>query len=125
VQLTRSRRGILKKVAKSDERKFAVFAKIENVCSEEWLQEFVTVVEAERLHTRAPDDERSARVQELRKPFGFRNPQWEELKARMRPGDELWTFASPAGSWQHLAGRRGIALVRNKRIVCAIVTLMN
>lgn len=90
----------------------------------EWLQERITVQEAERMHTRAPD-ERSARIPALRKPFGFRNAQWEELKARMWPGDELWTFASPAESWRHLAGRSGIALVRNKKMVCAIVTLMN
>jgi hypothetical protein len=105
----------------SDQRQFAM---LENVYPPEWLQERIRAEVATRLHTRA-SDERSAHVPALRKPFGFRNPQWEELKANMRPGDELWTFASPAESWQHFAGRSGIALVRNKRIVCALVTLMN
>jgi hypothetical protein len=97
---------------------------IEDVYPAEWLQERITVEEAEHLHTRAPD-ERSARVPVLGKPFGFLNAEWEELKARMRPGDELWTFASPPRFWQHMAGRSGIALVRDKKMVCAVVTLKN
>jgi hypothetical protein len=90
----------------------------------EWLLERITIEDAERKYTRPPD-ERSDRMPQLRKPFGFRNAQWEELKARMRPGDELWTFSSPAHFWEKKAGRCGIALVRDKKMVSAIVTLMN
>ncbi len=67
-----------------------------------------------------PDD-----APELRKPFGFLNAKWEELKARMRTGDEIWTFRSPPESWQDLAGRAGVALVRSNKMIDAIVTVMN
>jgi hypothetical protein len=60
----------------------------DDIYPQEWLQERITVEEAERMYTRAPD-ERSARIPALRKPFGFRTAQWEELKALIWPGDEL------------------------------------
>ena len=88
----------------------------------EWLDKPITLEAAERAYM-PPRDDRSDPAP--RKPFGFNNAQWEELKAHMQPGDELWTFSSPADSWQHLAGRAGVALVRNKKVVGAIVTLMN
>jgi hypothetical protein len=72
----------------------------------EWLQERLTVADADRMFSRA-------------------NPQWEELKSSMQPDDELWRFCSPPESWQYLAGRAGVALVRNRTIVSAIVTLLN
>jgi hypothetical protein len=72
----------------------------------EWLQERLTLADAERMLSAA-------------------DAKWQALKSAMRPGDELWTFTSPADSWAHLAGRAGIALVRNRTIVSAIVTLMN
>jgi hypothetical protein len=71
-----------------------MFAERESIYPVEWLQERITAEEAERMQTHA---------------------QWETLRASMQPGDELWTFASPAESWQRLAGRSGIALVRNKK----------
>jgi hypothetical protein len=43
----------------------------------------------------------------------------------MQPGDELWTFASSAESFRHLAGRSGIVLLRDGRAVAEIVTLMS
>jgi hypothetical protein len=44
--------------------------------------------------------ERDARRAEtLRRPMGFRNADWEALKAAMRPGDELWEFTSARSSW--------------------------
>ena len=58
-------------------------------------------------------------------PFGFQHSLWKDLVAHFRPGDELWTYSSPAESWEHLAGRAGLALVRNKRVVAHICTLMN
>ncbi len=50
---------------------------------------------------------------------------WERLKAEMQPGDKLVRFASPAESWKHLAGRAGIALVRDGKVIDAFVTMMN
>jgi hypothetical protein len=59
------------------------------------------------------------------KPFGYMSGQWESLKRAMRPGDELYRFTSSPESWKHLAGRAGIALVRDGEIVDTLVTMMN
>lgn len=50
--------------------------------------------------------------------------QWE-FRGRMQEGDELWEFDSPAHFWEHLAGRAGIALVRNGEVVASRVTRLN
>jgi len=89
-----------------------------------WLQKKVTVAEAEAEHP-GITDERKERFPEAAKPFGFQHQQWEEFKAAILPEDELWAFSSPAESWQHLAGRAGIALVRKGVPVRTIVTTMN
>jgi hypothetical protein len=89
-----------------------------------WLQKKVTIAEAEAEHP-GITDERKSRFPEAAKPFGFAHQKWEELKAAMLPGDELWTFSSPPKSWEDLAGRAGIALVRKGIPVRTIVTVMN
>lgn len=43
----------------------------------------------------------------------------------MQPGDQLVHFVSSADSWKHLAGRAGIALVRDGKVIAAMVTMMN
>ena len=53
------------------------------------------------------------------------NDRWEQFKAAMRPGDELYRFSTSSDSWAHLAGRAGIALVRNGEIAKTIITMMN
>jgi hypothetical protein len=90
----------------------------------EWLIKKITVeeAEAERPGLR---DERIKRFPEAAKPFGFQNPAWESLKAEMKPGDEIWTFASPAEDWNNHAGRAGVALVRNGSAIKVLVTIMN
>jgi hypothetical protein len=90
----------------------------------EWLQKIITVAEAEAAYPGITDD-RAQRFPDAAKPFGFENGEWEALKAQMLPGDELWTFASPAESWQHLAGRSGIALVRDGNPVKVLLGAMN
>jgi hypothetical protein len=89
----------------------------------EWLTKRITIEEAERRNL--PSKEDRERSFELRKPFGYENARWESLKARMLPGDELWIFESPVESWQNLAGRAGIALMRDGRMIGALVTLEN
>jgi hypothetical protein len=89
-----------------------------------WLVKRISVAEAEAEH-RGINDERAQRSPELARPFGGLNAQWESLKAEMKPGDEIWTFASPADSWKNLAGRAGIALVREGIPIMSIVTLLN
>ncbi len=59
------------------------------------------------------------------KPFGYQNAQWEEFKAKMIIGDELWEFSSSSESWDSLAGRAGVALVRNGEVIDSIVTIMS
>ena len=89
-----------------------------------WLQKKISVAEAETAYPGVKDD-RSARVPDATKPFGFRHQEWEDLKAAMLPGDEIWTFASSPESWRDLAGRAGVALVRNGVPIKVVTTAMN
>ena len=50
--------------------------------------------------------------------------EWQMLKAKMLPGDEIWYFSSDPESWRHLAGREGYALVRDGDVIDAITTGM-
>lgn len=43
----------------------------------------------------------------------------------IRSGDKVRSFCSPALHWQQMRGRMGYAIVRNNRIVAAIVTMLN
>ena len=90
----------------------------------EWLQKPISVAEAEAAYPGITDD-RVKHFPDAAKPFGFKNAEWEALKAAMQPGDELWTFSSPPASWQGLAGRAGIALVRNGAPVKILLGAMN
>jgi len=53
----------------------------------------------------------------LRHPLRFRVP--------VEPDDEIWGFSSSQDSWEHLAGRSGLALVRGKVVIDAEVTIMS
>jgi hypothetical protein len=53
------------------------------------------------------------------------NGKWRALLAEMQDGDELWAFSSSRGSWAHLGGRTGIALVRDGEVVRSLVTARN
>jgi hypothetical protein len=90
----------------------------------EWLNSKISVEEAEATHP-GIRDERTPRFPQAAKPFGFQNAEREALKAETKVGDELWSFASPADSWEHLAGRGGIVLLRNGKSIKVIVTIMN
>jgi hypothetical protein len=89
----------------------------------EWLIEKITVAEAEAAHP-GIRDERVRRFPDAAKPFGFNNDKWESLKSAMKPGDELWTFSSSAKSFEDLAGRSGIVLLRSGEAVAEVVTLV-
>jgi hypothetical protein len=107
-----------------------------------WLKKRITVAEAEAknmadlgLNRGANEETRRARLEFARSrgapltggpvPFGFMNREWRELVASMLDGDELWEYRSSDESWNHLAGRAGIALVRKGEIVDAITTALN
>jgi hypothetical protein len=87
---------------------------------EDWLQKRVTVAETEAAHMVQSD-----RLGPDAVPFGFQNGGWRALLAEMRDGDELWEFSSSRESWEHLAGRAGIALVRDGKVVASLVTMLN
>lgn len=89
-----------------------------------WLQKKISVAEAEAAYPGINDD-RVTRFPEAAKPFGFSHPQWEDLKAAMMPGDEIWTFTSTPESWGDLAGRAGVALVREGIPIKVVITTMN
>ncbi len=86
----------------------------------DWLQKRVTVAEAEAANMVESD-----RLGPDPVPFGFQNNEWRALLAQMQEGDELWEFCSSWESWQNLAGRAGIALVRNGEVVASVDTMMN
>jgi hypothetical protein len=91
----------------------------ESQIPKDWLQKQISISEAETAYPGITDD----RVKDS--PFGFRHAEWEALKSHMQPGDQLWTFMSPQKSWEDLAGRSGIALVRNGAPIEVIVGAMN
>jgi hypothetical protein len=89
-----------------------------------WLIKKISIAEAEAEHLGARD-ERAKQHPELARPFGALNAKWEALKADMEPNDELWTFSSPPRTWEDLAGRAGVALVRDGIAIEIIVTMLN
>lgn len=91
-----------------------------DVIPRSWLQKRTTVEEAEKQNLVTNERLGSAPV-----PFGFINARWVEFKGRMQAGDELWEFSSSSASWEHLAGRGGLCIVRQGRIVDCFVTIMN
>lgn len=86
----------------------------------DWLKRKLTVEQAEAEHM--VEDEQLGQTPV---PFGFCNKAWRDLLAKMQPQDELWEFSSSDHSWQHLAGRGGISLVRRGKIIASLVTKMN
>jgi hypothetical protein len=91
---------------------------------EDWLSERVSVEDAEKNFT--PTAQQIASNPKLpNRAFSFQNQKWERLKSHMIEGDELWYYCSPPESWEALAGRSGIALVRNGAVIETIVLLMN
>ncbi len=102
----------------------ALPARAEGPVPREWLDQRQDIAALEAQNT-YPNDERATRFPELKRPFGFMNKQWEALKAQMRPGDEIWTFASPPDSWRNFHGRAGVALVRDGVAIDSITTRVN
>jgi hypothetical protein len=93
---------------------------LKDVIPKGWLKQKTTIEKAEQAHQVS-----DKRLGPKPVPFGFINARWEEFKAGIRPGDELWEFSSPDRSWKDLAGRAGFCIVRQGRIIDAIITRMN
>ena len=88
----------------------------------------ITIEQAEaehpgKTHFKRWDDE--ARREQLRKPFGYNNAQWEELKALMQPGDELWEVCTSKKLWDDLMGYHHYELCRDGVILATVVMRMN
>ena len=88
-------------------------------CDPSDLLRKVTVAEAEEAHMV------TIRESGQEVPFGYVHSQWKRLLSRMQEGDELWEFNSDEQSWKLLAGRAGVALLRDGKIIAEIVTSMN
>jgi len=93
---------------------------LKDVIPRGWLKKKTTIEKAEQGHLVT-----DRRLGPKPVPFGFINARWEKFKAVIRIGDELWEFESPAESWEKLAGRAGFCIVREGRIIDAIITRMN
>ena len=83
-----------------------------------WLQE--TVISA-----RDAEAKHMVSIDGTEVPFGYIQNKWRTLLEKMQEGDNLYEFRSSDESWKFLAGREGIALVRDGKIVADIVTSMN
>ena len=85
----------------------------EYVIPKQWLDKEISVEQAEADHM----------VNGV--AFGAENDRWKKLKASMQPDDRLWTYCSPFESFQAHAGRCGIAVVRDGKVMSQLITLMN
>jgi hypothetical protein len=88
----------------------------------EWLTHRIAVKEVESGNIVQGTQQTNSGLSTL---SPFYSQGYEDLFAKMNPGDELWKFSSPRGSWACLAGRAGVALVRKGEVVDAVITIMN
>jgi hypothetical protein len=51
-----------------------------------------------------------------------KEPGYSGIAGCVRRGDEIWSWQTPAETWQRQAGRAGLAVVRNGEVVGVIVT---
>jgi hypothetical protein len=42
---------------------------------------------------------------------------WEPIRQYLQPNDEIWLYGTPSGHWENMAGRQGVVIVRNARVV--------
>jgi len=112
------------------------YARLEQVKTEQpfppndWLKKRVSISEVE-IHGSTQPKEGSPTIIMLDDTFhrsecvSAGNKEWRRIKLRMVLSDELWTYSSPTDHWQRLAGRMGIALIRNGRSIGHVITVMN
>jgi len=87
---------------------------------ENWLKRKLIIEEAE-TENMVKDD----RLGPEPITFGYQNKEWKKLLLVMKGGDELWEFDSPDETWEDFAGRKGISLLRNGKVIASIIILMN
>jgi hypothetical protein len=59
------------------------------------------------------------------KAADYGDGDWAELRRQWREGDELWLFRTSGESWKQLMGWEGYALVRDGKVIGAVVTAQN
>jgi hypothetical protein len=52
-------------------------------------------------------------------------PEWEELKAKLKRGDQLYFYKTDRQSWQELRGREGYVAIRGNEVIDDFLTRMN
>ena len=52
-------------------------------------------------------------------------PEWKQLKAKLKPGDELYFYKTDLRSCGELRGREGYVAIRGNDVVGSLLTLMN
>jgi hypothetical protein len=85
----------------------------EDVVPKEWLDRQISVEQAEAQYM----------VEGV--PFGAQAGEWTKLKNSLGADDNLWTYCSSYESFKALAGRCGIAVVHDGKVVRHLVTMMN
>lgn len=61
------------------------------------------------------------RLRQLKKPFGFNNERWQQLKGLLQEGDELWEFCSSQQKWNALEVVHRLELVRKNQVIAEMV----
>ena len=78
----------------------------------QWLRARANVEEIDELIASSPE--------KFRERCG-----WNEIRANLKPGDEIWHYESPQETWDKLRGRAGICVRRDGKVIEAIQTRMN
>lgn len=94
-----------------------VTPEVEFISDPSTLKEKLTIDEAEA--------ENIVDIDGVRIAFGHSNKEWLSLCRKVQKNDELYYFKTPQESWDNLAGKAGISLVRKGKIVAEIITLMS
>jgi hypothetical protein len=80
----------------------------QSVIPADWLVEKVDIAKLEQ--------------QEWTRTQGDLPEQWKALKKQMKPGDEIWYYQSPR---RFLADEMGYALIRKRKAIAKVVTLVS
>lgn len=92
----------------------------------EWLVAQVAggLDEVERLEReRAEKAQKLWTDQEL--PFQLVSHAWRHFRSHFQEGDQLWRWSNGQAAWDRLAGRAGLAIVRDGRVVISFLLAMN
>jgi hypothetical protein len=84
----------------------------------EWAKELRRIELKEGLLPKTRDSQ-------LGKASGYQDNRWEDLKAKIEPGDELWVVSAPDEDWDQGLGQEWIVLLRAGNEIARMLTRMN